>query len=385
MWRTAQVLFAGALERVGGVRAMSAEEVPRSPEQLGTEWLTAVLCGGTAGASVCSVRRSGGSVGTTTRRALQLTYNDVGVAAGLPTSLFAKCTTTVAQRLMLGLGGFLYGEPGFYTMVRPELEIEAPVGYFGAVNGRSWRSIVLMEDVAATRDASFWEPSTKTTRGQIEDLLANVAGWHGALWGSTHLARWRWLRTPADQMRLIDALIGIADRLPVGAERATGVIAPRLRRRQADLYDAMRRAMTMSSQGTRTYLHGDLHIANTYRSSGGRMGVVDWQAGLQGSWAHDYSYIVATALDVEDRRTWEGELLDFYLERLAAAGGKAPPRERAWRAYRTALFYPYFAWVYTVGRSRLQPKFQSDQVSLTMIKRISAAIDDLDSLRAVGL
>ena len=45
---------------------------------------------------------------------------------------------------------------------------------------------------------------------------------------------------------------------------------------------------------------------------------------------------------------------------------------------------PYFAWVYTIGRSRLQPNFQSDRVSLTMIERISTAIDDLDSLRAVG-
>jgi hypothetical protein len=360
-------------------------QVPRSPDEIGAEWLSAVLCAGVPGASVTSVRTGGASAGTTTRRALELSYNDVGRAAGLPTMLFAKCTTTLAQRLMLGLGGFLYGEPGFYTLVRPELEIEAPIGYLGAVDPRSWRSIVLIEDVAATRGASFLRPPSQITRGQIEDLLSSVARWHGTLWGSAQLAQWRWLKTPAEQMRLIDALIGLANRLPAGSHRARGVIPWRLRERQADLYTAMRRSMAMSSQGTPTYLHGDLHIANTYVLPGGRMGIVDWQVGLRGSWVHDYSYVVATALEIEDRRTWERELLDFYLDRLARAGGDRIPRDKAWSAYRSALLYPYFAWVYTLGRSRLQPNFQPERVSLTMIERISTAIDDLDSLEVVGL
>jgi aminoglycoside phosphotransferase (APT) family kinase protein len=147
----------------------------------------------------------------------------------------------------------------------------------------------------------------------------------------------------------------------------------------------MRRAMRIASHVEMTYLHGDLHIANTYVSREGRMGVADWHVGLKGSWAHDYAYLLATALDVEDRRAWEHDLLDFYLERLAAAGGQALPREKAWRAYRQATLYPYFAWVYTLGRSRLQPNFQPDEVSLTMLARISTTIDDLDSLGAVGL
>ncbi|MGN6168119.1 MAG: phosphotransferase [Solirubrobacteraceae bacterium] len=383
--RVARVLFAGVRERAARARPLSAEEVPRSPDEIAAEWLTAALCTPAAGSLVTSVRTGGGSSGTTTRRSLELSYNDVGVAAGLPTKLFAKCTTTLAQRLMLGLGGFLYGEPGFYMRVRPELQIEAPMGYFGAVDRRSWRSIVLIEDVVATRGASFWQPSTRVTRSQIEDLLSSVAGWHGMLWGSARLAGWRWLKTPAEQMRVIDALIGLANRLPVGAERARGVIPSGLRQRQTDLYAALRGSMAMSSQGPPTYLHGDLHIANAYVLDGGGMGVVDWQVGLKGSWAHDYSYIVATAREIEDRRAWEGELLDFYLEHLAAAGGDRIARGRAWSAYRSALLYPYFAWVYTLGRSRLQPNFQPDRVSLTMIERISTAIDDLDSLGVISL
>jgi aminoglycoside phosphotransferase (APT) family kinase protein len=186
-------------------------------------------------------------------------------------------------------------------------------------------------------------------------------------------------------MRVIDSLIALADRTPVGAKRARAVIPSALRPRQDELFNGMRRSMQILAEGACTYLHGDLHIANTYCTQEGRIGVFDWQAGLKGSWAHDYAYLLATALEVEDRRRWERDLLDFYLECLRASGGDAIRREPAWTAYRQATLYPYCAWVYTIGRSRLQPSFQPEQTSLAMIERISSAIEDLDSLAAVGL
>jgi hypothetical protein len=359
--------------------------VPRSPQEVSAAWLTGALCGGVPGASVEEVRSAGGDAGTTTRRALLATYNAQGAAAGLPTRLFVKCTTTLAQRLMLGLGGLIHGEPGFYTEVRPGLAIEAPAGYFGAVDERSWHSVVVIEDVAATQGASFWTPATTIDRSGIEDLLGGAAAWHGALWNRPALEAWPWLRTPAQQMRLIDTLIGLANRLPAGARRAREVLPPSLRTRQTDLYEGLRRSMAIAATGDRTYLHGDLHVANTYLTRHGRRGVADWQTGLKGSWAHDFTYLLVTALAVEDRRAWESELLDLYLDRVAAAGGAPPPREAAWLAYRRATFYPYFAWTYTLGRSRLQPAFQPDAVSLTLIGRIAAGMEDLASLSAVGL
>jgi hypothetical protein len=115
------------------------------------------------------------------------------------------------------------------------------------------------------------------------------------------------------------------------------------------------------------------------------MGIADWQVGLQGSWAYDFAYLLTTALDVADRRAWERDLVDHYLDALGVAGAARLSAGEAWDAYRQATFYPYFAWVYTIGRSPLQPRFQPERVSLTMIERIAAAIDDLDSLAAVGL
>lgn len=330
-----------------------------------------------------SVSPVGGSEGTTTRRTLAIAYDDN--AAELPERVFAKCTPGVAQRLMLGLGGLIHSEPAFYAHVRPHLPIEAPVGYHGAVDGRSWHSVVLLQDVVHTRGAKFWTPPAALSRGETEDLLGSLATWHGVLWESPLLGQWSWLRTPERQMGIIDSLISLADRRRAGVQRAGSAIPARLRPRQADLFEGLRRSMRRASLGPRTYLHGDLHVANTYVTQDGRVGVCDWQVGLQGCWAHDLAYLLATALDTEDRRRWEQDLLALYLDGLGAAGGRAPDRESAWLAYRQALLYPYFAWVYTLGRARLQPAFQPEAVSLTMIERIAAAIDDLDALSAVGL
>jgi len=382
--RLGQVIAADAHERFRRRPPTGPGAIPRSPRDIGPEWLTAVLGRDVAGARVTSVRTIGGSVGTTTRARLEIAYNEVGEGAGLPTRLFVKCTSTLAQRVMLGLGGYVEGEPGFYTHVRPGLDIEAPHGYFASADARTWRSVVVMEDVAATHRATFWHPGTKVTRDQIEDLLATAALWHGALWEDLWLAQWRWLRTPAEHMALIDALIGLADRTRAGSARARHVIPPALSRRRTDLFAALRRSMALASEGPRTYLHGDLHIANGYVTGAGAMGVCDWQTGLQGSWAFDYAYLLATALEVEDRRAWEHDLLDFYLERLAAAGGQRVPRGKGWEAYRRSTLYPYFAWLYTVGRSRLQPSFQPAATGLVMVQRISAAIEDLGTLAALG-
>ncbi|MGH3421200.1 MAG: phosphotransferase, partial [Streptosporangiaceae bacterium] len=345
----------------------------------------AVLCPPVQGARVVSARTLAGTAGTTTRRTLHLVYNQAGAVAALPQRLFVKSTSSIAQRVMLGLGGLIQGEPRFYGTVRPRLEIEAPASYFGAVDQRSWRSVLLLEDVVYSRGASFWDPETRITRAQIEDLLRMTAGWHGRLWDSPLLSSWTWLRSPGDQLRVIDGLLGLADRTPAGTERARAVLPPSLASRRHDLHEAMRRSLTAASQGPMTYLHGDLHVANTYLAADGSVGVCDWQCGLRGSWVHDFAYIVATALETEDRRAWEWELLQFYLEHLAAAGGGTLSPEAAWLAYRGALFYPYFAWIYTLGRSRIQPAFQPDGVSLTLIGRIAAAIDDLGGLAAVGL
>src|ERR1041384_3249338 len=98
------------------------------------------------------------SSGTSSRWKIMLDYNETGRQAALPADLFAKSTAGFKQRLALGLAGVLEGEPNFYRHLRPGLGIEAARGYYGAVDLPSGRSISLIEDIVATKGATFCSP-----------------------------------------------------------------------------------------------------------------------------------------------------------------------------------------------------------------------------------
>jgi hypothetical protein len=386
LWLAGRAVTVGgymAVERVRPPVARTRADVPYNGVDLTEEWLTDVLCADVPGASVVGFHSPSGDSGTTTRAALRVTYNEAGQRAGLPTHLFTKSSASFAQRLMLGGADVLHGETHFFMTFRPRISMEAPRGYFGGVDAGSWRSLILMEDIAATKGATFNRPTTPITRAQLEDLLGNMAAYHGACWESPDLSI---LKTPNDFYRNLSELVGMGPRTAVGMERARSVIPARLYGESARLWEGTRRCLDVATTLVpTTLLHGDGHAGQVYVTADGRMGHTDWQGTMRGGWSFDYAYLVSTACEPEERREWDKELLELYLERLVASGGRAPSFEEAWLRYRQGLFYPYSAWSFTIGRAFYQPKMQPDEISLACIKRVAAAIDELDSFGAVGL
>lgn len=372
-----------AKESVTRRRARTADDVPVTGREVTAEWLTAVLCAGHPGAAVTSFETQDVSAGTSTRWKLGVTYNAVGQAAGLPEQLFAKTTSDFKQRLTLDLAGIIGGEPGFFTHLRPDLDIEAPLGYHSAVDHRSGRTISLLEDIVSTKGATFCTPQTPIDRTQMEDLLCTMATWHARYWNDAGLRRHRWLKPPQAHFANLDRLIGMSKRAQVGARRAAAVLPKTLTDDHDRLYQALQRSLEIASTGAQTFLHGDSHIGNTYITSDGRMGFTDWQVVLRGSWAYDVAYVMGSGLAVNDRRDWERELLAVYLDRLADRGAPAPDFDTTWLAYRQQALYPYFIWLATMGHSAIQPKYQPDEICLGIIDRTAHAVLDLDAVKAL--
>ncbi|MGV9970173.1 phosphotransferase [Nocardia beijingensis] len=364
-------------------RARTASDIPVTGREVTARWLTEVLCGDHPGAEVTGFQTQDVSAGTSTRWNLVVTYNAAGAAAGLPTQLFAKTTADFKQRLTLDLAGIIGGEPGFFTHIRPGLDIEAPRGCHSAVDYRSGRSISLLEDIVSTKGAAFCSPQTPIDRAQIEDLLRTMATWHARYWDDIELRRHQWLKSPQAHFANLDRLIGMSKRARVGARRAAAVVPETLARDHDRLYHALQRSLQTASAGAQTFLHGDSHIGNTYITAGGRMGFTDWQVVLRGSWAYDVAYVIGSGLAVDDRRAWERELLAVYLDRLAACGAPAPDFDTAWLAYRQQALYPYFIWLATIGHSAIQPKYQPDEICLGIIERTANAVLDLDAVKAL--
>ncbi|NEW39839.1 phosphotransferase [Nocardia cyriacigeorgica] len=359
-------------------------EIPMKADEVDAAWLTKVLASGHPGAEVESFDIAEATSGTTSRWKATVRYNDVGRAAQLPVHLFAKTTLTFTQRLTQYLAHALPGEPGFFQHLRPVLDIEAPHGYLGTADVRTGRSITLLEDVGVTRQARFCTPLDRVTHEQMQDLLGNMARWHGHYWESPELVARDWLKTPGAHFRNFDRLLGMRKRARVGLRRAPELVPESLPPVQDKLYEACGRSLRIAEESPHTLLHGDPHIGNAYVCADNSMGFTDWQLVMRGSWAFDVAYTITSGLQVEDRRAWERQLIAFYIDRLHAGGGPALTFDTAWLAYRQQCLYPYFAWMITIGRSALMPEFQPDEICRAIVHRTATAIMDLDALGAVN-
>ncbi|MDP1631248.1 MAG: aminoglycoside phosphotransferase family protein [Caulobacter sp.] len=380
----------GALARVGAHLAWEAvtrpvarrlEDVPRRIEAITAEWLTAVLCGGAPGAEVTAFAFGPGSSGTSVRRQIRLTYNAAGAAAGLPATLFAKSTPTALTRLVNGFSGTTAVEALFYARLRPELTLEAPTGYHSAYSLTSYRSIHLLEDLVATRQAIFCSPRSHINRDQANDIVDILAALHARFYDDRRIGTgFGGLKTYPRWFRDADRWANLRRHHERAMSEAAAVIPADVLARRNEIWPALMRSFEAHGTEPATVLHSDVHLGNWYITGAGRMGLCDWQCVNTGLWARDVAYAISATLTVEDRRAWESELLERYLEKMRAGTGRHFEFERSWTLYRQQMFAALLMWTPTLCHSPLFPDMQPMEVCLEMIKRMTTAISDLGSL-----
>lgn len=94
-------------------------------------------------------------------------------------------------------------------------------------------------------------------------------------------------------------------------------------------------------------IHGDTHLGNFFRTPDGLPALLDWQLVQRGMWQLDIGYHLAAALDVDDRRRNERDLLTHYLDCLRAAGVSAPAWPAAWRSLGDGILHGLYLWAIT--------------------------------------
>jgi hypothetical protein len=371
-------------ERVARPMAHTLEDVPCSPDAITPEWLTAAICAKTPGAIVTNIVVERASAGTHERHRLHVTYNEVGRRAGLPASIFTKSLPSIVTRMIAGFNGHARIEGRFYSEVRPLLEIEAPICYYSTYDRETFAAIHLLEDLVATKSATFCGHKTYVSCAMAEDMIDLLAALHGRFYGKlagNGQLRWladypTWFRIGAQKMRT-EYYTGKA------FDAAARVIPPRLMARRNEIWPATMRALAVHEHEPTVFLHSDVHIGNWYQTGAGRMGLCDWQCPSRGHWSRDFAYVASAALLPEDRRSWERDLLERYLDRLAAACGARLDFDRSFTQYRQQLSHALAMWTITLCHSPLLPSMQSEAMTLALIERIAIAIDDLDALDSI--
>lgn len=364
------------------VVATKASDLPLSYEAITADWLTSVLCKNHPGAKVLEHSLSEPDNGSANRRKIYLTYNSEGQAAGLPTALFCKATHDLQNRLVLGISGGARCEVLFYGDVRPHLGIEAPVSYHANINLDSFNSIILLNDLS-DEVSEFCNDKTQINKARAQSQMRLLGEFHGRIYGSAQLQKVieefpTWPEFFANTLGF-----GMKEGSSEGFLKAKEVIPPRLYQRFDEVWPATEKSVEFhNQQPIHTLAHGDVHLKNWYVAGNGEMGLSDWQCCGRAHWGRDVAYTISTALTPENRRLWERDLLELYLDSLQAAGGPAVSFDEAWTVYRQQLMTALTWWTVTLTPPPGLPDMQPRDTTLEFIRRISTAIDDLGSLDA---
>ena len=156
------------------------------------------------------------------------------------------------------------------------------------------------------------------------------------------------------------------------------LIAP-LGRTLSEMWELLWQVQRRHCEAPTTLLHGDPHLGNTYLLPGGRAGLLDWQLMMRGSWAHDVTYLLVTALPPEVRRAHQHDLLAEYLDALAAAGvrRRTEPADAFEQCRAAAL------WGLVIGWLICPPENYGEEITAGNISRTVTAVADYDTFAAI--
>src|SRR6202163_4712134 len=372
-----------AFERVVQPKARRLGDVPCSPYAITTEWLTAVLCGKIPEAIVTHVEVQPASAGTHERHRLIVSYNEEGRRAALPPSIFTKSLPSVVTRMIGGFNGTARVEGNFYTQIRPELQIEAPLCYHSAYDRRTFAAIHLLEDMVASKGATFCNHKTYVSRAMADDMIDLLVALHGRFYGDSTLGeRYRWLATYPRWFTIGAEKMGTEYYTHKAFDAAAHVIPPTILERREEVWTVTIRAPAVHENEPPALIHCDVHIGNWYRTGAGQMGLCDWQCLARGHWSRDFAYAVTASLTPDNRRSSERELLARYIERFAEQTGTKPDFDLSFLRYRQQIVHALAMWTITLCHSPLLPNMQPQDTTLTMIERITTAMGDLGSLNS---
>jgi aminoglycoside phosphotransferase (APT) family kinase protein len=351
--------------------------VPTRPEDITAAWLTAFLEPHHPGVVVDAIEIVGSTQGAATRLRVTPHYAP-GCDAGLPPGLFIK--TALTRRMLVADPHMYVTEFRFYDEIRPTLDCETPAVYGWALDEATSRFAVVIEELSL-RSATFPSALSGLTGADVAPLVTTLARLHATNWGHADLEqRFGWLETSTrgktaswwrDEAKAV-AEVELEQPYKAAAFSSSG-------RSLDQLFAAFAALQEANDASPRTVLHGDTHIGNCYLLPDGSGGLLDWQLMRVANWANDVAYLVMTALDVDQRRDAEKDLLRLYCDELRSRGVDPPDWNDAWDLYRKQMVWGIAAWLVT-------PTAMYDEERLdALIRRCLAAAEDLDTFVSLGV
>ncbi len=346
--------------------------LPIAIEEIDRDWLTAALRTRAPGVAVRACEIVDMKRGTCTKIRLRLHMDNAGRDAGIPETVVLKGGFEPHSRDMAIMHE---REARGYRDVFPLLKLPTPACFFADYAASQRQGIVIMEDLAA-RGVIFCDPLRPHSHEQVARRLGVLAHYHAQTWDSPDFVtggRWDWLEDviattpkyyapylePEHWERFVNAPRGAA-------------VAKRFLDRDW-IRDTFGRMLTLSRRVPQVLVHSDTHLANLYWDRNGAPGFFDSLPGRSPP-MEEIAYHVVCALDLADRRRWEGALVRHYLDELARHGVANPPGfDDAMRQFGAFMARGFIIFLFN------ESFFQDEAINTAYTARFSAAMLDHDT------
>jgi aminoglycoside/choline kinase family phosphotransferase len=356
-------------------------DIPKNPDALTAEWLTAAL---RTNAALGEVRVASfdyepiaagvGFLGKLGR--LRLAY--AGNAGTAPRTLIAKQPTEDAKSRQLAMMFRFYErEVSFYKAIGPRAGIRVPALHYGAADPANGDFVMLMEDLAPARVGDQLEGCSAE---QARTAVAGIARCHARWWQSPELAALDWL--PATNAPVHHfAQPAFQQCWPAFVQFVGDRLTPGLKRTGEDLAGKVIRMLDGIAARPQTLVHGDYRADNLFFGGAGdpaALAAVDWQVSSRGGGAFDIAYFLSGNVSPQVRRDSEQELLGLYVRILKENGVEDYGLDECRADYRFATLYCLVYAVIIIGT--LDPaNARGLALFHANFERVATAIADLDA------
>jgi aminoglycoside/choline kinase family phosphotransferase len=355
-----------------------SDRYPTTVEDIDAAWLTAAMAERNPGVVVESVEVRSRQDMTNSHALITLTYADPDLAAtsGAPATAFCKMAPVDGRREAIIATRMGPMEARFYRELAPLLDLRVPEAHVAADDDDSGLFVLVLEDLVDAGclvSDGTWGIPADAVAGALEELAVMHARFADDAVRQVE-AGWVPVRGPGGDMGKVMLRYGIEHH----RDRLSGAfvdVASIYCERTTELHD-------LWHEGPRTVIHGDTHLGNLFLDDG-RVGFLDWGIINAGSCMRDASYLLTMAMDIEERRANQIDLLHLYVEALAAAGGPEISVNEAWAMHRVQAGYnvPASCQVVTFEESRTPER---SVFADAFLARAEASLDDLEVVVALA-
>ena len=269
-------------------------------------------------------------------------------------------------------------EARFYSDLEPRSELRAARVHAAMIADDKSMSMIVMEDLSALRQADRFDGVTWDEAVTAVRALARFhAGWQDSPELEEISEVWYSLSNPLYNVILpqfVDAGWEPCQR------HRPDMLSPDLIAFGND-WSALLPAMQQHLTTAPTLIHADWRADNMFIDDDGEIVVIDFQLTGVGNGAYDLGYFVSQSVEREVRGGRERELVQVYVDELAANGVERDA-EQVWFDFQVAIGFCFIYGIVSYAEYEDLPG-EGQHVTDTILRRSVAGIIDMDSIAAV--